>query len=56
MNYFDTLMIYLFRLTLIEVKKIFISKYAYVVNLDYPVMTLSFGTNMIFATQCGIRA
>ena len=52
MDYFDTLVMYLFRLTLnhLEAKKIFISKQVYIVNLHPTVMALPFGD-----TRCAIR-
>ena len=42
MNYFDILMMYIFRLTL----KNFVSKYVSIVNLDPAVMTLLLGINI----------
>ena len=57
MDYFDTLVMYLFRIILkpSRSKKIFILKQVYVVNLDPAVMALTFGAYMISAIRRAIR-
>ena len=57
MYYFDTLMMYLFRLTLkvSRIKKIYVSENVWVINLGFVVMVLPFGFYVISTTRCGIK-
>ena len=57
MNYFDTLVMYLFMLTLkpSRSKKIFVLEHVSIVNLDHVVMILPSEANMISVIQCSIR-